>query len=67
MTASALLANGIDRLAEIRKEMEQWLDAHLFDAVDDARGHMSHMKGVSLAALERANYVTELQSFRPLA
>ena len=66
MMASVLLKQGIGRLAEIREDLQQWLEAHLFDAVDDARGHMSHMNVSAPAALERANYVNELQSYWPV-
>ncbi len=64
MTASAVLTNGVEYLVQMRSELEAWLNEHRFDAVDDARGHMSHANLQAPAALERANYITELRSYR---
>jgi dihydroorotate dehydrogenase (fumarate) len=61
---SALLQNGPDHLGKIRQEMTEWLEKHEYDSLAQARGSMSHENCPNPQALERANYMKILQSWR---
>ncbi len=61
---SALLNNGPEHLAKVRDEMAQWLEAHEYESLAQARGSMSHENCPNPQALERANYMKILQSWR---
>jgi dihydroorotate dehydrogenase (fumarate) len=63
MMASALLKHGISHIEQVRTEMTQWLDAHGYASVADAKGRMSQQNTAAPAAFERANYIEELQSY----
>ena len=65
MTASALLRNGPDHIATMRKGLERWLGANGFGSVDEIRGlkdatHVEHAD-----ALLRAQYVEALTEYVP--
>jgi dihydroorotate dehydrogenase (fumarate) len=62
---SALLRYGPEHLALVRTEMEQWLELHGYENLSEARGSMSLLHCPDPAALERANYMRILQSWRP--
>ena len=66
MMASELLQNGINRIGEILKEMEQWMEDHEYSSVGQMIGSMSQQNVVETAAFERANYMKTLASYRPL-
>ncbi len=57
MMASELLKNGIGRLAEIRRDLERWLEEHEYESVAQLRGSMSQLHVKEPAAFERAHYV----------
>jgi len=61
---SALLQNGPDHLGRIRQEMVEWLEKHEYDSLAQARGSMSHENCPNPQALERANYMKILQSWK---
>ncbi len=65
MLASELLHGGIQRMAEILRDMEQWLAAHEYESVDQLQGSLSQIKCPAPAAFERANYMKVLGSYRP--
>jgi len=58
---SALLRHGPRRLAQMRREFEQWGEAHGYDALADMRGRVSLARGSDPAVFERGNYVRLLQ------
>jgi dihydroorotate dehydrogenase (fumarate) len=62
---SALMRHGPEHIAVVRREMERWLIAHEYKSLAEARGCMSHAHCPDPAALERANYMRILQSWRP--
>jgi len=62
---SALLRHGPEHLSVVKREMERWLETHEYESLADARGSMSHAHCPDPAALERANYVRILQSWKP--
>lgn len=65
MMASALLQHGIDHLAIVNRELDQWLDNYGYESADKVRGLLSHAKIGDSAALERANYLDVLRTARP--
>ncbi len=60
---SALLERGPGHLATIRKEVEEWLEEHEYDSLNQAIGSMSLLRCPDAAAYERANYMHILQSW----
>jgi dihydroorotate dehydrogenase (fumarate) len=62
---SALLRRGPETLARLRSEMERWLEEHGYQSLRQMQGSMSYGRGPNPAALERANYMRILQSWRP--
>jgi len=65
MMASELLANGLGRLGEIRTALLEWMEEHEYESVTQMRGSMSQIHVADPSAFERANYMKELQSWRP--
>ena len=62
MMASELIANGIGRMAEIRAELDHWLEEHEYASVAQMKGSMSQRGVAEPAAFERANYMKVLNS-----
>jgi dihydroorotate dehydrogenase (fumarate) len=65
MMASELMANGLGRLGEIRTALLEWMEEHEYESVTQMRGSMSQIHVADPSAFERANYMKELQSWRP--
>lgn len=63
--ASCLMHHGIGHLTKILADFSEWMAREEYESVDQFRGLMSHKKVVNPSAFERANYMKELQSFRP--
>jgi dihydroorotate dehydrogenase (fumarate) len=61
---SAILRHGPEYLKIVRDGMKRWLEEHEYESIADARGSMSHKHCPDPAALERANYMRILQSWR---
>jgi dihydroorotate dehydrogenase (fumarate) len=61
---SAILRHGPEHIAVVRDGMKRWLEAHEYESLAEARGSMSHKHCPDPAALERANYMRILQSWR---
>jgi len=59
---SALIANGPERLREIRRGFEQWADDHGYRSLAEMRGRVSLALCANPAAFERGNYVRLLQA-----
>src|SRR4030095_9699849 len=66
MMASELLQNGIRRINLILDEMKQWMDEHEYESVAQMIGSMSQQHCAEPAALERAKYIEQLASYRPI-
>ena len=63
MMTSALLRNGIEHLAEVRRGLEDWMDAHDYGSITEMQGSMSYRAVSEPAAFERANYMKVLSSY----
>jgi dihydroorotate dehydrogenase (fumarate) len=61
---SALLKRGPEHLRRVRDEMAQWMEEHAYESLAQMRGSMSLVRSGNPAALERANYMRVLQSWR---
>jgi dihydroorotate dehydrogenase (fumarate) len=61
---SALLRRGPEHLRRVREEMSQWLEEHGYESLRQMQGSMSLAKSGNPGALERANYMRVLQSWR---
>jgi dihydroorotate dehydrogenase (fumarate) len=65
MMASELLRNGVNRIGEVLADMQQWMEEHEYESVNQMQGSMSQKHVAEPAAFERANYMKVLQSWRP--
>ena len=66
MTASELLANGIERVPAILADVEKWMSGHEYESIKQMRGSLSQQSVKEPAAFERANYMKVLNSFKSL-
>lgn len=64
MMCSALLKHGPQHLANILKEMEQWMLQHEYVSIEQMKGSMSHKSVAHPSAFERANYMKALNKFK---
>jgi dihydroorotate dehydrogenase (fumarate) len=60
MLCSVLLRRGIAHLAEIEREMREWMETHEYDSVAQLKGSLSQRKCPDPAAFERAQYLRAL-------
>jgi dihydroorotate dehydrogenase (fumarate) len=63
---SALLRNGPEHLGLVLGGLRAWLVEHEYESLDQMRGSMNLDRCPDPRAFERANYVSILQSWRPL-
>ncbi len=63
MLASELLAHGIGRLTELRRDLENWLEENEYSSIRQMQGSMSQKSVAEPAAFERANYLRALNTF----
>lgn len=61
---SALLMNGPGYLSEVISEMKAWMEEKEYSDLDELRGCMSYLRCPDPDALERANYLRILKSWR---
>ncbi len=62
---SVLLRRGPETLSRVRSEMERWLEEHEYESLAQMQGSMGYGRSGNPAAIERANYMRILQSWRP--
>lgn len=62
MTASELLAKGIERAQSIINGLDGWMEENEYESVTQMRGSMSQSAVAEPAAFERANYLKVLNS-----
>jgi dihydroorotate dehydrogenase (fumarate) len=63
MLASALIANGVERLPAILADLRAWMEEHVYESIEQMRGSMSQRAVAEPAAFERANYMRALNAF----
>ena len=63
---SELLGNGIGRITEILKQVEQWMTEKEYESLEQMKGSMSQKSVADPAAFERANYMKALNNYKLL-
>jgi dihydroorotate dehydrogenase (fumarate) len=63
MMASELLLHGVERVRDLRRDLENWLVEHEYESVRQLQGSMSHRKVAEPAAYERAHYLRTVGTF----
>ena len=51
---------GIGHIAEIEREMREWMEAHEYESVEQLKGSLSQRNCPDSAAFERAQYMRAL-------
>jgi len=64
MMASALLKNGPNHARAVLQQVSEWLVAKEYESVQQMQGSMSHRNCPDPAALERANYIRALATYK---
>jgi len=62
---SELLQHGPNRISEILKQLQQWLEEHEYNSVQQLKGSISKQHAIDPAAYERANYLDVIDSYSP--
>ena len=60
MLCSVLLRRGIGHIAEIEREMREWMEKHEYESVEQLKGSLSQRNCPDSAAFERAHYMRAL-------
>jgi dihydroorotate dehydrogenase (fumarate) len=60
---SSLLMRGPEHIGTLRGEMEQWLEDHEYESLEQMQGNMNLLKCPDPHAYERSNYMHILQSW----
>lgn len=63
MTTSALLINGIGHAKRMLLDLEEWLEIHEYESIQQMQGAMSAQRVADPTAFERANYMRVLGSY----
>jgi dihydroorotate dehydrogenase (fumarate) len=67
MLCSTLLRNGIKHIATLERELDQWLEEHEYDSVQQLQGSLSQKNCPDPAEFERAQYMRAIAGYqRPL-
>lgn len=61
---SSLLINGPEQVEVMLQELTKWMEAKEYQSVDEVRGCMNYLRCPEPDALERANYMRVLKSWR---
>jgi dihydroorotate dehydrogenase (fumarate) len=61
---SALVKNGIGHIAAVLKDIQNWMEEHEYESLEQMRGSMSHKSVANPAAFERANYMKILHTYK---
>jgi dihydroorotate dehydrogenase (fumarate) len=65
MLCSVLLARGLEYLQVIEREMQEWMEEHWYESIEQMQGSMSQMRSPDPSAFERAQYMRAITSYRP--
>jgi dihydroorotate dehydrogenase (fumarate) len=61
---SALLRHGPQHLATVLAQLRQWMTEHEYDSIRQMKGSMNLLHCPDRGAIERANYMHLLQTWR---
>ncbi|MFB1010547.1 MAG: hypothetical protein QMB92_03735, partial [Thiopseudomonas sp.] len=59
---SVLLREGPQKLGQILRNMQNWLQEHEYDSVSQLKGSVSRERAIDPSAYDRANYVEVIKS-----
>lgn len=62
---SCLLLHGPAYLAKLTEDLVEWMESHEYNSIEQMKGSMSYRNTPNPEAIERANYLKILQSWRP--
>jgi dihydroorotate dehydrogenase (fumarate) len=65
MLTSALLESGTAHIKVVLNNLEQWMEEHEYESIQQMRGSMSARSVAQPVAFERANYMRVLRSYEP--
>jgi len=63
MMTSTLLDKGVGRIMHILTDLQEWMEEHEYESIEQMRGSMSQQAVTEPAAFERANYIKALNTF----
>ncbi|MBZ0165298.1 MAG: dihydroorotate dehydrogenase-like protein [Candidatus Omnitrophica bacterium] len=63
LLCSTILKNGIRHITEIRQNIENWMEEHEYESIQQMRGSLSQKNCADPQGFERAQYMKTLQSF----
>jgi dihydroorotate dehydrogenase (fumarate) len=63
LIASTLLRHGVEYVSEMLRAIQEWLDAHEYESVEQLKGSMSYGNAPDAGNLERANYMKAIVSY----
>jgi len=64
MLCSALLTKGVAYIAQIEREVRQWMEDHEYESVAQLKGSMSQKNCPDPSAFERGQYVRVISAYR---
>lgn len=64
MMTAELLKYGVERIGDIKKEMQLWMEEHEYKSIEQMRGSMSQQRVTDPEAFERSNYMKILNSYK---
>src|SRR5215468_1905053 len=64
MMCSALLRNGINHLRRVEEGMQEWMEQHEYESVEQMQGSMSQLRCADPGAFERAQYMRAVKSLQ---
>ena len=63
LVTSTLLRHGVEYVSEMVRAMQEWLDAHEYESVEQLKGSMSYGNCPDSGNLERANYMKAIVAY----
>ena len=63
MLCSVLIRHGIRQIAEIEKDLAEWMTEHEYESVEQLKGSLSQKNCEDPSAFERAQYMRAISSF----
>lgn len=63
LIASTLLRHGVEYVGEMLRVIQNWLDEHEYESVEQLKGSMSYGNCPDSGSLERANYMKAIVSY----
>jgi dihydroorotate dehydrogenase (fumarate) len=64
---SGLLLNGPQKIGQALKELTDWMEEKEYESLEELRGCLNYQRCPDPEALERANYMRVLKSFRTIS